>query len=139
MLKRKKPEKKIQDQIEQYARLKGLVVFTVDSKGVFVPGAKRFVASKTTKGVSDLIMCNNWGQFIAVEVKAKGRRSTVKPEQFDFLESIIERDGIAIVSDSLDSFVDTYNLSMSFKLSNNHDGLKAFLRKCLPARPKSKI
>ena len=55
-------------------------------------------------GIPDIIICWN-GQFVAVECKAPGKRSTVTPLQQRNLDTISECGGRAIVVTSLEEFL----------------------------------
>lgn len=55
------------------------------------------------RGTPDILACLN-GQFIAVEVKKKGKLSTVTPIQQHQLTQIQLASGVAILSDDLEQF-----------------------------------
>jgi Holliday junction resolvase len=55
------------------------------------------------RGTPDILACLN-GQFIAVEVKKKGKLSTVTPIQQHQLTQIQLANGVAILSDDLEQF-----------------------------------
>jgi len=119
--KKKVKEVDIQRDILQFLRLKGIFAFRVNTGGVMRKG--RWCPSPTvTKGTSDIIgikpkkLIKEWavdgfkdlvsfaptgqiGQFFAIEVKAKGGK--VSQDQQDFLDSVREEGGIAIVAYSV--------------------------------------
>jgi Holliday junction resolvase len=57
--------------------------------------------STNKRGTPDVLACLN-GRFIAIEVKAKGKMSTVTPIQKYQLDLIDKSGGIAIAADSLE-------------------------------------
>jgi len=116
--KKKIKEVDIQRDILQFLRLKGIFAFRVNTGGVMRKG--RWCPSPTvTKGTSDIIaikpnqygsimykgdshnfkLLKDIGQFVAIEVKAKGGK--VSQDQQDFLDSVKEEGGIAIVAYSV--------------------------------------
>jgi Holliday junction resolvase len=59
--------------------------------------------STNKRGTPDVLACLN-GQFIAVEVKAKGKLRTATPIQHFQLNAIQKSGGVAILSDDLEQF-----------------------------------
>jgi Holliday junction resolvase len=57
--------------------------------------------STNKRGTPDVLACLN-GRFIAIEVKAKGKMSTLTPIQKYQLDLIEKSGGIAIAADSLE-------------------------------------
>ena len=55
------------------------------------------------KGVSDIIGIAPGGQFLAIEIKGKGKKPT--PLQQQFLEAVKEDGGIAIVAYSVEDVI----------------------------------
>ena len=67
-------------------------------------GAVSFkIVQSNKRGTPDILACLN-GQFIAVEVKKKGKLSTVTPIQQHQLSQILLAGGIAILTDDLAQF-----------------------------------
>ena len=60
---------------------------------------KTVVTNKS--GVPDIIACSPSGKFVAIEVKAPGKLSTVSPIQQYNLDSIVNTNGIAFAADNL--------------------------------------
>src|SRR5574343_142669 len=101
--KNKSPEKDVQTAIMNKMRELGLFVFRVEARALDIGGNLSY--SETSSGVSDLLAVSTTGQFLAVEVKASGRRSTLRYSQRVFLTSVIASNGFASVSDSVEHFV----------------------------------
>ena len=83
---KKKSESEIQVEIIKY----------LESKGHYVIKIVR--ANK--QGVSDLAICAD-GKFICIEVKATGKKKTLKPLQTFHLNLVIQSGGKAFVADSV--------------------------------------
>jgi RecB family endonuclease NucS len=58
------------------------------------------------RGISDIIACSPQGRFTAIEVKAKGKLSTVSPLQQKYIDEVNAHNGIAFAADSLDKVME---------------------------------
>jgi Holliday junction resolvase len=74
------------------------IIKWLESQGAWV--VKTIQVNK--RGCPDILACLN-GRFVAIEVKAPGKLSTVTPIQQYQIVHIIEAGGIAIAADSLDA------------------------------------
>lgn len=92
-------------------------------------------ASGLNYGTPDLMGCDSFGQFHALEAKAPGRLSTLREEQRAFLLEIIERGGFGMCSDNVDKTVRVWNQWCNLYLEKDKVEL---LKSILPAakRPK---
>lgn len=63
------------------------------------------------RGTPDILACLN-GRFVAVEVKKKGKLSTVTPIQQHQLTQIQLANGVAILSDDLEQFKEILSQSV---------------------------
>lgn len=97
-----KPEKEVEKVVLQYLRQKEFLVFVVESKAVYSEKSSRYLSGQLTPGFSDVVGLTPHGQFVAVELKAKGRLSTLRPAQYEFLRSVILNHGFAVVVDSVE-------------------------------------
>lgn len=93
-------ESDIQKSIIDYLRLRDFIVFKHHSTGFKVVKGKAIPFKYGDRGISDIIGLSNTGQFIAIEVKRKGRKPST--EQIDFLKKVKEHKGISILAYSLD-------------------------------------
>ena len=80
----------------------------IESKAVYSESAGRYIGGQTKAGTSDLVGNTPDGIAAFIEVKAKGKRSTLRPDQHMFLSEKIMRNCFAICADSLDSAKSQY-------------------------------
>ena len=93
MAKRKvTPEAAVTKQIRDVLRISGILHW------------KQHQGLGSTPGVSDILGCYK-GQFVAIEVKAPGRRVKPGSAQQRFLDNIHQAGGIAIEADSVEALV----------------------------------
>lgn len=118
------PEKEFSKRIVPYLKSIGFSVVSVESKAVFSESIGRYMHGQAKAGTADLLACSPCGHFCAVELKAPGRRSTLKSHQRDFLVQIISNNGFACVTDSIEHF---HNLWTSWSTSKNKEILMADL------------
>lgn len=97
------PEKKFAHELLKHLRTIGFNIDVVDSS-TFNKQAGYHTQNVTTAGFSDLVGCDNEGRAIYIEVKAPGKRNTLRPAQRVFLTAKINSNAFAIVCDSLASF-----------------------------------
>ncbi len=100
--KNEKPELRVLGAI--VAQLKDVYRASVDrveSKGYYSAAAGRYMQGITRNGFADLVGNFDNGQAFFIEVKAPGKRSTLRAEQRDFLIEKINTGCFAIVCDSV--------------------------------------
>jgi hypothetical protein len=107
--KNNKPERQLQKQMIEALKQIGVFAFHVESKAVYSASAGAYLNSQTVVGCADILGVTPQGQFLAVEVKSPGRRSTLREAQCDFLTNVIERGGFAVCSDSLEHLLALYS------------------------------
>lgn len=93
------PEKLVEKEVLAYCSEMGWFVSVVDSSAVYsakIGGYKRGMAKK---GFPDIIGCDASGRMVAIELKAKGKLSTVRPEQKLFLDRASSNGAFACVVD----------------------------------------
>lgn len=125
-----KPEKKVQQDVLAWCASSGWRISVVESKAVYSITRQRFLRGQARKGFADLVGLTDKGIFVAIELKAPGRRSTLRPDQRTYLQEVIGSGGFAAVVDSaklLDSI---------FAQWQSHPDPRLFLRSCLPPEPK---
>lgn len=98
--KNKSPEAAIRDQIEKYLRYQNGYVRQINSGGVLRGG--KWTTGGQGSGISDLLCWLPFGRFIAIEVKAPGKKRTRSPEQHKFLEETISRGFYGCLADCLE-------------------------------------
>lgn len=107
--KNKKTEEQVVKNIYLSMKKAGFLPRIVESKAVYSLEVGSYLSSQVDPGTSDILAVSPEGFFVAVEVKSKGRRSTLKMHQKDFLLSVISRGGFACCSDSPEHFHYSYN------------------------------
>ena len=126
--KNKSPERLVQDAIIKHLKNLGFFVFEIESKAIKTPkkgGGFFFRSAGAKKGTPDILGVSPSGQFVAIEVKAKGKRSTLRDEQRVFLNRVIDNNGFAMVCDSIEYFTEVFS---GYQEARN----KKYLVKCLP-------
>lgn len=83
------PEKEVEKEVRAWARKFGFDLTVVDTKNVYSSDSGGYSRNMASESLSDLIGdIKGWACFI--ELKARGRRSTLKPHQYLFLERKIK-------------------------------------------------
>jgi hypothetical protein len=124
-----KPEKETEKQVLAWCKSQGWSVSIVESKAVFSPRAGRFVHGQAKAGFADIVGLTDQGVFVAIELKAKGRRSTLREAQRRYLVDVIGKHGFAVCVDSQE------NLSKTYLRWIEHPDKQLYLLSCLPLKP----
>lgn len=107
--KNRKPEARVVIDILQWCKLKEWQVQRIESKNTYNPKAGRWVSSPTAPGTPDIIGTLPTGVFVAIEVKAPGRLTTLRDNQREFLLQKINSNAFALVTDSVARLEKIYN------------------------------
>lgn len=99
--KNQKPELEVQRQVLAWLKEHGFSCHVVESKATYSKTAGRFVRSKTTVGFSDITGATPNGLACYIEVKAVGRRGTLRAGQRAFLMAKIQLGAFAVCVDSV--------------------------------------
>jgi hypothetical protein len=126
------PEELVVKSLQYYFNTCGFFVCGYESKAKFINGVWR--TSGLNVGTPDLIGVDNEGYFMAVEVKAKGKRSTLRREQREFLTKTIMCGGLGICADSVEYFQEVYE---EWKKLDSVNERRILLMSKLPAPRKS--
>lgn len=97
---KKSPEAAVGKQVDAFLESLGCYVRTIKSDGTKdekMRGGWR--KSAQGSGISDRIGITRFGRFVAVELKAPGKKRMLTLSQFRFLLRIVERGGIGCVAD----------------------------------------
>lgn len=97
-----KPEKEVERSVMGWLNANGFSCHVVESKAVFSKAAGRFIKGQTQAGVADIFGCAPDGTAVFLELKAPGRRSTLKVHQREFLLTKIMIGAFAVCVDSVD-------------------------------------
>lgn len=104
----KKPEKEVERQVRQWLSSQNIFAFVVESKAVFSKSAGRYLYGQCDAGFPDIVCVDPQGLFLAIELKAPGRRSSLRPSQRLFLNRVISNNGFACVVDSVSRIESLY-------------------------------
>lgn len=126
-----KPEKEVEKEVLAWLRKIDCFINVYDSAAQ--PDSYNSIKRVHVKsGTPDLIGCTAEGVFIAIELKAPGRRSTLKEHQRYFLTRVINNNGFAACIDSVSNLRDLYNAWIRTDINDRAD----LLLKDLPALSK---
>lgn len=122
-----KPEKLVVNSILCWAHQNKIWLEVYDSKGTYSASAKRYTKNIGMKsGTPDILGVNSDGIMIAIEVKAPGKEKVARLGQLQFLLRLINNNGFACVSSSVDHISDLYFKWLS--LSKKEDRKKLLLQ-----------
>ena len=130
--KNKKPEKEVERQCMDWMRLRGWSVQVIESKATYNPEIGVYRNQSAKAGTADCIGCTNDGIFVAVEFKAKGRKSTLRPQQYKFLVEKIEHNAFAVCVESADELAHYYELWVQH--SESPSDRREIFQKLLPCK-----
>jgi hypothetical protein len=128
------PEKMVEKDVMHWLSTNGFSCNVVESKAVYSAQSGRYLRGQTDAGFPDICGCSPNGLGVFIELKAKGRRSTLKDHQRAFLIDKINRGAFAVCVDSVDCLRD---ISLKFKHSD-HEARKELLLNHLPVKKKAK-
>lgn len=102
------PEKQLEKEVLVWCRTRGWKVHVVEAKAVYSVAAGRYLNSQIPPGFPDVVGMNESGVFVGIELKAHGRRSTLRDNQRLFLIECISHGAFAVCVDRLDQLVEFY-------------------------------
>ena len=97
---KKSPEAAVGNAVDAFLKLKGAYIRQITSAGTMRNG--KWTRGGQGSGISDRIGILPGGRFIAVELKAPGKKPTLSQPQYDFLSKILNHGGVACVADCVD-------------------------------------
>lgn len=109
----------------------GFSMSIVESRAVYNAEAGRFVDGQAEAGFPDSVGCCPDGTGAFVEFKAPGKRSTVRPGQYEFLKAKLELGCFAVVADSVESLANQWREYSHLRAMNRQLAIN-FLRRQLP-------
>jgi hypothetical protein len=128
------PEKDLEKIILEWMRKNGFHVNVVESKATFSHTQQRFISNSVKSGFADIVGNHNSGIAVFVELKAPGRRSTLRENQREFLLSKIETGCFAVCVDSVEMLCAQWDEFLTHKRRNQHLLAVDFLKVALPAK-----
>lgn len=106
--KNQKPEKDVEAEVMTWLSANQFDCHVVESKAVYSYSAGRYLHGQTNPGFSDIVGNDANGMAVFIELKAKGRRSTLRQKQKAFLKKKIASNCFAVVVDSAELLATTY-------------------------------
>lgn len=132
--KNSKPEEQLQKATTKLLRSMGFSIQVVESKAVYNPKKGRYLSGQTKSGTSDIYGCDPVGFGVFIEMKAPGKRSTVKQHQVEYLWDKIRRGAFGYVCDDNEKLKTDYSQWLRLRKKNKLAAIN-FLKRKLPISP----
>jgi hypothetical protein len=129
--KKRAPEQAVGTAVDAFLHALGGYVRQINSAGTMRNG--KWTRSGQGAGISDRLCWLPSGKFIAVELKAPGKKRTVSDAQYAFLHGIISRGHVGCVADSIEDVKRALSQTQ-FELSETLEKLKT-----VSSRPRPKL
>lgn len=136
--KNESPEKAVEKEVVRWLASAGFCVSVVESKAVYSPSAGRYLRGQTEPGFTDICGVTPTGIGCFIELKAPGRKSTIRPAQVDFIQRKIKKNAFACCVDSFTDLADVYR-TWSMLLKESDVRAQEFLISRLPKSKLNKI
>lgn len=137
--KNEKPEFEFAKQVDKWFQANGWVMSRVESKAVYNFASGRYDHGQTESGFSDRVGVTPYrGVAAFIELKAPGRRGTLKEHQRDFLVRQILANAFAACIDNTDALKRLYSDWRKLRESGAVDVARGLLVKALPV-PKHRL
>ncbi len=105
-----KPEKITEVEVLAMCSQLGFDVSVIDSKATYSTNLERYAKSKSAPGgFPDIVGNDDRGMAVFIELKAKGKLSTLRPAQKIFLLRKIQAGCFAVAVDSADLLFELYS------------------------------
>ena len=130
-----KPEQQVVKACMEWMRERGFSMDVVESKAVYSVSSGRYLRGQTTPGFVDAAGCTPEGIGCFIEFKAKGKVSTLRLSQKEFLKQKIYKGCFACVVDSTERLSEIYSNWLDL-FKKDRDLSIAYLLKQLPQRRK---
>ena len=134
--KRGSPEKAVEFEVMKWLDANGFDCDVFEAKAVWSASAGRYVGGMAmVEGVSDVVGNDPLGNACYIELKAPGRRSTVRDPQRDYLGRKINSNSFAVVVDSVKLLQEYYTLWLKKKTNEFGSGVhRDYLRELMPQK-----
>lgn len=136
--KNEKPEFELRKIVLPWLRRNGFSINIIEAKATWSPEAGRYTSGQTAPGVADLFGCTPCGLGCFIELKAPGRRSTLRPGQRAFLTEKIQLGCFGVVIDSVECLEIVWN-EFSHRRRIEPHLAKVLLLKHLPPESKDSM
>lgn len=128
------PEKEVQDEVLKWLRDNGFSINVVESKAIYNRKSERYISQSVAPGFVDLVGNDKIGLGVFIELKAKGRRSTLRDNQRAFLQEKINTGCFAVVVDSVELLEKQYEHFVLLRYRQQIQQAKEFLLLALPVQ-----
>lgn len=128
------PEKDVQDACLKLMRSWGWAVEIYEAKANYDPRRGRWIQQSMKQGTVDCMGVTNEGVAVAVEFKAKGRLSTLRYNQREFLVNRIQQFAFAAVVDSPEILEKHRKHWEALRESGDLDDAREYLLSVLPGK-----
>ena len=125
--KNEKPEQELVSKILIWLKQNDFDAMTVEAKAIYSVQRGGYSGRAASPGTPDIIGSTNQGIFVAIEVKAPGRLSTLRDLQRQFLTRKIQSQCFACVVDSVELLARTYSHWLSLPKDKQSDFLISLL------------
>jgi hypothetical protein len=125
--KNKRPEQEVVKEIIKWGKQNGFSLDVIEASG----GRNAYGAITVKSGYSDISGCDRNGYACYLEVKARGRISTIRPNQYDFLLKKIQYGAFAGCFDNVESLNHIYFNWLNMRENGDIDRAKKYLQKNL--------
>lgn len=95
------PEGKVKSAVKKYLANSGVWSYMPIQNGMGVVGIPDIICCRPLLITEDMVG-KTFGQFVAIETKAPGRKYNVSPNQRRNLDAIAAHGGVAVVADKVD-------------------------------------
>lgn len=113
-----KPEFEFKKAAKRWLTANGFKCDVVESKAVWSKAAGDYLSGQARAGFSDLVgVTPYFGVACYIELKAPGKRSTLKPHQRDFLIGKIEAGAFGVCVDSVELLESLYSAWLNIRKS----------------------
>lgn len=130
--KNKSPEKDFEKKVCDWLKQNNFSYFVAEAKSTYSPKAQRYIAQSITPGASDIMAVDSLGHACFIELKAPGKRSTIRPNQHDFLSDKINFNAFAVCTDSIEHLSGKYFEWIQIKINQSFEEARQFLLNDLP-------
>jgi hypothetical protein len=126
------PEKDLEKEVLSFLENNSFHVNVVESKATFNQQQQRFISSSVKSGFADIVGNHYTGIAVFIELKAPGRRSTLRDNQREFLLSKIETGCFAVCIDSVELLEAQWNRFRELIDRKQYIFAQDFLKLALP-------
>jgi len=134
----KKPEQEVVKKVLSWCNSNGLSVNEIEAKAVYNERVGHYIRGQVAPGYPDISGNTSYGVAVYIEVKSKGRRSTLKPHQQNFLIDKINTHCFAVCIDDIDALQFQYHTWWELYKVSRYKDAQDFLLNMLPKAKKKR-